>query len=250
MISPRIFTASLFALSLTVAPLAATDFSFASIIQAGDRGNAAAGWEIGTGANVASITAGTQYRYSPSINGWSNNLEQQFRVGYNQATNTAYTTVWGSTGTAYTSSFNPVGGGPLNPGSTWTINASVRVEPSVVPPTTIRVTQLQFDTGLTVLQPLTSTTLYASQPTGSSQVGTSAPIVFSASNNSGNWYLDGVIQFSGLAPNPATGARNSDLQFSLTAFASDTPEPATVILLSSGLLAMAFYKRRRHGSLA
>ncbi|MCX6602354.1 MAG: PEP-CTERM sorting domain-containing protein [Acidobacteria bacterium] len=252
MINRRILTAFAFAAALTVAPLAATDFSFSSIMRAGARGIAAGGWEIGTGADLNSITSGTQYRYS-NIRGWSNNLDQQFRIGYDQATNTAFTTVWGSTGIEYTSSFNPVGGNPLNSGGTWTIKANalnLTADPAVVPPTSILVSQLQFGNGLNVLQPLTSTTLFASQPTGNSQVGNSAPVVFSAFGSGGNWYLDGIIRFSGLTPYVANGATNSDLRFSLTASAADTPEPAAVILFSTGVLAMAVYKRRKKDTLA
>ena len=252
MMTRRLLTAFTFAATLTISPLAATDFSFSSIMRAGARGNAAADWELGTGASLGSITSGTQYSYS-SIPGWSNNLDQQFRIGYVQATNTAYTTVWGSTGIAYTSSYSPVGGSPLNSGGIWTINANalnLSANPAVVQPTSIQVSQLQFGNGLNVLQPLTSTALFASQPTGSSQVGTSAPVVFSATGNSGSWYLDGVIRFSGLTPYVANGATDADLQFSLTASASDTPEPAAVILFSTGLLAMAACKRRRNGPVA
>ena len=120
----------------------------------------------------------------------------------------------------------------------------------MVQPTSIQVSQFQFGNGLNVLQPLTSTALFASQPTGSSLVGNSAPVVFSATGNSCSLYLDGVISFSGLTPYVANRATNADLQFSLTASASDTPEPAAVILFCTGLLAMAACKRRRNGPVA
>ena len=241
-----------FVASLTATPLAASDFSFTSIIQAGARGLGAAGWEIGTGADQSSITSGTQYRYTPGLLGWSNNLTQQFTISYNQATNTATTTVWGSTGTPYVSSYNPPAGVP-QVDRIWTINANalnVNADPAVVAPTSIQVSQLQLGSGLVVIQPLSVTTLYASQPSGTSNAGNSSAVVFTAFANGGNWNLDGVIQFSGLRAYAANGALNSGLQFSLTASASDSPEPAAVLLVSGGLAAMAYYKRRRKQQLA
>ncbi|MCX6602355.1 MAG: PEP-CTERM sorting domain-containing protein [Acidobacteria bacterium] len=242
-IRPLLFNSTLLAIIAT-STLAAADFSFTSILRAGARGNAAAGWEIGTGASSGSIASGTQFNDSDTP-GWSDSIDRQFRIGYNQSTNTAYTTVWDSAGNTYTANFNPVGGGPLTNGGNWLLNANLTADPAVVPDSSVRVAFVGFGNGLTVLQPVSTTPLIASQPTGSSQVGTSAPIVFSAGSNSGNWYLDGVIRFSGLSPYSPNGARDSELQFSLTASATRTPEPATVLLLSSGLVALAYYKRRR-----
>jgi hypothetical protein len=234
---------------LTVLPLAAADFSFTSILRAGARGSADPGWEIGTGSTAASITSGAQFS-DGNIPGWSDSIDRQFSIGYTQATNTAYTIVKDLNGAETRVNFNPIGGVPLSSGATWSIRANLSADPSVRPDTSVQVSFVRFGNGLTVLQPLTTTPLIASQPTGASQAGTSAPIVFSAVGNSGNWYLDGVIRFSGLAPYAPNGASNSELQFALSAIASDTPEPAALILLSSGLLAMALYKRRRNGSFA
>ena len=233
---------------LVAGPLTASDFSFYSIIRAGALGGQ--DWEGGTGPNGNSITTGAYYNYSNSVAGWSNNLDQRFRIGYSQATNTAYTTVWGSgiSPIAYTSSYQPVGGTPLNSSGTWTINAgALYVRANTIPvATSITVSQLQLASGLTVLQPLTSTSLFASQPTGAVIESNSAPIVFSATANGGDWFIDGVIRFNGLSPYVTGGAQRSQLQFSLTAVAQDSPEPATFVLTSAGLLTMAYLRRRRH----
>ena len=234
----RIFIKFACVVGLVALPLSSADFSFASILQAGARGNADAGWEIATGSNLNSITSATQFR-DANTPGWSDNVDRQFRIGYIKSNNTAYTTVWNSSGFPTTANFIPVGGGSPDLSTTWSIRANLGANPSVVPATSVQVSFISFGNGLTVLQPLSTTPLIASQPTGASQVNTAAPIVFSASANSGNWYLDGVIRFSGLSPYAANGARNSDLQFSLTASASDTPEPAAALLIFSGLIAMA-----------
>ena len=226
-------------------PLCSADFSSLCILQAGARGNADAGWEIATGSNLGSITSGTQFR-DATTPGWSDNVDRQFRIGYIKSSNTAYTTVWDSSGSPTTADFIPVGGGSPDLSTTWPIRANLGANPSVVPATSVQVSFISFGNGLTVLQPLSTTPLIASQPTGASQVNTAAPIVFSASANSGNWYLDGVIRFSGLSPYATNGARNSDLQFSLTASASDTPEPAAALLVSTGLIAMAQWNRHQN----
>ena len=63
-------------------PLLKADFSFLSILQAGARGNADAGWEIATGSNLGSITSGNQFRDANTAS-WSDNVDRHFRVGYN-----------------------------------------------------------------------------------------------------------------------------------------------------------------------
>ena len=238
--------------SLAVTPASGTTFSFTSILQAGGRGSGTN--EIGTGASVGSTIIGTDYRYSNGTVGWSDNLDQQFRIGYNQATNTAYTTVWSSggsaTGTAYTSSYNPPGGVPLVTRK-WTIGVSglnLTADPAVTPNTSVQISQLRFQSGVNVVNPLQNTySLTASQPGGSAQVGNTSPIEFSALGYGGSWYLDGVIRFEGLSPYASNGARDAELRFSLTATANDTPEPGSILLVSSGLFAMACWNRRGRG---
>ena len=234
-------------LFLLMSPLVAADFSFFSIVRAGVQG--AGDWEIGTGPNGNSITTGAHVT-------WPNNLDRNFRIGYNQSTNTAYTTVWtpsttpGAAPIASTSSYNPLGGSPLSSSGTWTIRAgSMYASASpITPSTSVQVSNLRLGNGLNVLQPITSTSLLASQPLNAPLASNAAPIVFSTAATGGDWYIDGVVRFNGLASFTANGAQRSQLQFGLTAIASDTPEPASFLLLSCGLVTLAHWKRRRRGA--
>jgi hypothetical protein len=239
--------------TISFAPaLSAAEFSFFSILRAGLPGNG--DWEIGTGPNGNTISNPSQYRYGQGTPGWSNNVDQQFRIGYVQSTNMVYATVWGSTGIEYTSRYNPVGGLTASPGGTWTIDTG-SLYVSATPrtnangqsaPSSIRVENLELSSAVDILQPMNQTSLYASQPTGTSLRGNTTPIVFSAAANGGDWYLDGTIRFTGLASSAAgAGAQRSSLQFGLTATYSDTPEPAAVLLVSGGLVWMAYRRRRR-----
>lgn len=231
---------------VTLAPNGfAADFSFFSILRAGVSGNG--DWEIGTGPNGNTILNSANYQYNQTTPGWSNNLDQQFRIGYTQATNTVYATVWGATGTAYTSVYNPVGGATAGTSGTWSIDTNgIYVRASArSAPTAISVSNLELSSAVNVLQPMTATSLYASQPTGANMRGNTAPIVFSAAANGGDWYLDGVVRFSGLAAYTTGGARRSELHFGLTANYADTPEPAAMLLVSAGIVAMALLRRRR-----
>jgi hypothetical protein len=230
----------------------AGEFSFFSILQAGLPGNA--DWEIGTGPNANTVSNTAQYRYSQSTPGWSDNLDHQFRIGYTHATNTIYATVWGSTGTAYTSQYNPAGGAAVRTDGIWTIDTgalSVSATPHTgtngqSAPSAIVVDNLQLSAAVNVLQPLSQTSLSASQPAGSGQGANTSPIVFSAAATGGDWYLDGTIRFTGLAGNTAgAGAQRSSLQFGLSGSYTDTPEPAALFLVAGGLGAMAYYRRRR-----
>jgi len=231
---------------LAVSPVTAADFSFFSIIRAGVAG--AGDWEIGTGANGNTISTGAQFS-------WPNDLDQRFRIGYNQSTNTAYTTVWNSANVASTSNYNPVGGAPSASNRTWTVRAGA-IYTSATPlavTTSVKVSGLQLGNGLppgsalNILQPLTSTSLSASQPSPVAPSSNSAPIIFSAATTGGDWYIDGNIRFSGLASFVTSGAQRSQLHFGLTAVASDTPEPAAILLVSGGLATLAYLKRRGKG---
>jgi len=247
------FLALLILTTITVAPnVSAAEFSFFSILRAGLPGNA--DWEIGTGPDGNTIPNSAQYRYRSGTPGWSNNLDQQFRIGYTQATNTAYAMAWGANGTQYISTYNPDGGFTVSPRGTWTINtdsmyvvATPRSNgnaPSA--PSSIEVDRLELSSAVNVLQPLSQTSLYASQPTGTSRRGNTAPIVFSAAANGGDWFLDGTIRFSGLlGSGGGASAQRSSLHFGMTATYTENPEPAAILLVSGGLVAMAYWRRRR-----
>lgn len=253
----RINLATLALAALFVAPLSAAEFSFFSIIRAGLRGNG--DWEVGTGPNGSVIPQSAQYNYSQTLPGWPDNTDVRFRIGYEQATNRAYTTVFGwsgapntSTQVAYTSSFNPVGAFVMGPDSKWVINANAMytsVNSALPNPATVTVSNLSLQSGLNVLRPLSETTLTASnRPTV--QPSNSGPVYFQAVSNGGNWYIDGTIRFTGLSPYTPNGATRSNAHFGLTISGVQNPEPAAIISMATGLIALALWRRRRPGASA
>lgn len=224
---------------------AAADFGFAVIIQLGG----AATWEVGIGPRGSAPVATT------SVNpDYQDNTPRRFEVGYTQATNTAFVRVYQTNNVNYQqATYQPVGGAPLLPAGSWTLPASsfsVAADAKLFP-TSVTVDNLGLSAGLTVLQPLSTTTLTASQ-TGifggvdipSASLG--SPVQFRAQGTGGNWMLSGRITFASwiglggfLAP---TG---NDLRFGFDAGASDVPEPSTALYLGCGLGLLGLYSLRR-----
>ncbi len=213
----------------TAALAGGADFGFQVIIRAG---LSAGDWEIGIGNNLNSPAA-----TSDVVPYWNNNAPRDFEIGYEASTNRAYVRVGNDIASYY-----PAGGGALAAVGTWTLPAaSFYVSASSRPsPTGVTVSGLTLTTGMDVLQGFSTTTLTAAQPGGGSSLQSLAlPVVLGATGSS-SWVLTGQITFSGL---PA--ASRSQLQFHLTAEASDVPEPATYAMIGGGLLALVALRGRR-----
>jgi hypothetical protein len=227
----------------------AQSFTFYSTLHAGQPGGG--DWEIGTGLNLPITSAWSTAHFDADGPGnwWVNGQAQTFRIGYNAATNSAYTTV-----------FNAAPGNPLgasstatlvNPGAapattTWTLPAASFNVRSSFNGASITVQNLTLGPNVNLLSGVLPTNLTAAQSGGFS-VGSrmSAPLVIDAAANGGSWYIQGVITMAGLqGSGNGAGARNAQLQFNLAATGSDTPEATTMSLLGAGLLVMGWMRRR------
>lgn len=223
----------------------AADFDFFSILRAGMPNGT--DWEIGLGPDGNNITGQAHFNYqAPGTMTWGNNVNQNFEIGYNANTNRAYATVFTQNGTPVTATYNgPVGG--VSPDATWTISPGglyVSAASRIVP-TSVRISNLTLQAGLTVLSPLTVSTLTASQLLIPSQDSNTSPIVFQAASTGGSWYLSGQIRFQGLSSYLPFGASRSQLQMGMTVSATDTPEPSAMLLTGMGLIGLSLIRRRQ-----
>lgn len=213
---------------------AAADFNFNVLIRAGVSGG---DWEVGMGLNSAGV---------PSVSGyltphWQHGTLQRFEIGYTQATGQAYTRVYSPASLLLlTVLYTVPNATPLGAGGTWTLPAGAfYTRASANPTTTTSVTAsgMSLSPGLGVLNP---PSLTASSAGGGQTVSQNSPILFQTM--SGDWVLSGDLTWSGIAPAVAGGAMRSQLQFGLTAQASDAPEPASVLLVAG---ALAYLRLRR-----
>jgi hypothetical protein len=211
----------------TAALVQGADFGFSVILRAGLNGTG--DWELGIGSNLSSPAATANV-----VPYWNNTGARDFQIGYVAGTNTAFVRVGNDM-----ASFHPAGGGTLAAGGAWTLPASsfyVSATP-VSAPTSVGVGNLQLATGMTVLQGFSTTTL----ATTSGVRTLSSPVVM-AGGSSSDWVLTGQITFTGLRAQTPGGASRSQLQFNLTANASDVPEPYSFLLCGVGLLLLGCYR--------
>jgi hypothetical protein len=241
---PHLFpcaVACLLFISVTGAASAA-DFGFSVIIQAGGSNT----WELGIGprGGAPAVTVSL----NPYYQGGN---PQQFQVGYTQSTNTAFVRFYNNGASYQQASYQPAGALPLQPGGTWSLpagNFSANANYTLLA-TSISVANLGLSSGLTVLQPLTTTSLYASQAGWFSSPGPPvtlpSPVVFRAQGAGGNWLLSGTLTFTNLGGIFGLGANDGDLSFQMDAQASDVPEPSTALFMACGLLLIGIQSFRR-----
>jgi hypothetical protein len=223
----------------------AADFSFFATLRAGR--NASADWEQGVGSDVFASTSTASFRWAPGNQHWrSNNLPQNFRIGYDAATGSAYTSVWDSNNVASTVRFtSPTG--PLTVPATWTLPASsffVSASARSIA-TSVNLENLSLAPGVQILSGSLPANLGASQPGGGpGQLRSLAsPLIFNTAASGGDWYIAGTVRFSGLTSN-GTGAQGSQLQFMMNAIGTDNPEPATFALIGLGVAALWLRSKR------
>jgi len=222
----------------------AADFGFSVIIRAGT--SSLGDWEIGVGPRGGSpADTSTIWPY------YGNNGTNHFEIGYTQSTNTAYVRMYTLFNLlTFSATYNPVGGAALGANGAWTLPASsflVSAAPNSSVTTGVTVSNLTFSSGLNVLQGLSSTSLTVSQSGAGATRTEASPVVFRATNNGGDWMLSGDISFAGLSAYYTNGAQASQLQFDLTASASDVPETSSGLMLGTGmaLIAVAAFRKRK-----
>lgn len=215
------------------------DFNFNVLIRAGLAGNG--DWEVGMGLNSAGV---------PTVSGqlapyYLNGQPQRFEIGYTQSSGQAYTRIYSdAAGSALLLNviYTVPNAAPLAPGGGWTLPAAsfyTRASANASATTSVSVTNMALSTGLSVLNPPSITSLNTGAGQSSNQA---SPVLFQTQN--GDWVLSGALTMTGLQAYVANGATRSQLQFGLTAQASDTPEPAAILLMASGLGCLFFWNRR------
>ena len=233
----------------SVAQMWGADFSFYSTLRAGQPGPA--DWEMGVGTNVSSDTVVRDFGYETSGQQYwrAGGQQQNFRIGWNAATNSAYVTVWNTANVATTATMsNP--GPALTTNAIWTLPGSTMMIRALgdSKPSSIQLSGLTLSPNTALVSGVLPGSLSASQ-TGSYVFNTiSAPIVINPAANGGNWYLDGVVRFTGLT-SQGGNASQFDLQFLMLASGSSTPEAGSLGMIGGGLIALALLKPwRRMGS--
>jgi hypothetical protein len=220
----------------------ASEFTFFTTLRAGF--HTPGDWEIGIGSTPATTDAQANFRWANNSNHWRpSNLPQNFQIGFNQATNSAFVTVFNASNAPITATFaNP--GPALLPESVWTLPAAAFF--ATATPTSgaaaVTISNLAFSTGVTVLSGALPTGLGATSSTNSS-TSLPAPIVFTPAAAGGSWTISGTIQFSGLFP--FGSATDNALQFGFGALGSDVPEVSSSLMLGAGLCLLGFMAHRR-----
>jgi hypothetical protein len=218
---------------------AAADFGFNVLIRAGLQGNG--DWEVGMGLNSSGV---------PTVSGqlapyYLDGQPQRFEIGYRQSTGQAFTRIYADA-TSSVLLLNLVytvpNAAPLAPGGGWTLPANsfyTRASLNTAATTGVSASNMALSTGLAVLNP---PSIAAVNDTFSGQSATqSSAYLFQTQN--GDWMLSGELVMSGLRPYNPAGATRSQLQFGLTAQASDAPEPATLAMTASALVLL--YRLRK-----
>ena len=227
--------------------LIGADFSFYSTLRAGQQGPS--DWEMGVGTSFLADDVTKSFGYetagplsSAAQQYWrAGGLTQNFRIGWNAVTNSAYVTVWNAANVATTATMsNP--GPALSANAIWTLPGSTMLIWAIgdSKASSIQLSGLTLSPNTALVSGVLPGSLSASQ-TGTSVLNTvSAPIVINPAANGGNWYLNGTVRFTGLA-SQGGNAQQYDLQFLLQASgtSSTTPEPGSLGMIGGGLIALA-----------
>lgn len=226
--------------------LAAAEFSFYATLRAGRPSNG--DWEMGLGNDSTASQSTGQFQWTSSKKHWrSDDLPQNFEIGYTARTNNAYVKVFDSTNKAWTTSYTNTGA-LLGSNALWTFPAAnmfVTASASSKP-TSINVDQMTLSSGVQILSGNLPSSLGATQGIQTS-ADLAPPLIINAASNGGNWFITGRIRFSGLVGSGGNAA-GSDLQFLLRAMGSDanpTPETGTFLTVGCALVLGTVIRRKR-----
>lgn len=203
------------------------------------------------GTTSAANTATQNFSYNPPTNPhWRNGGgTQNFQIGWNAATNTAYTTVFNAAGLGTTVSLaNP--GTRLGSSAIWTLPVSTFYTSASIPldDGSISIGGLALSAGATLVSGSLPATLTAlEQNNVPVQTNLSAPLVINAAGSGGSWFLSGTVRFTGLVTIDGT-AIGSQLQFLLGASGTQVPEPVGVSMTALGLVGLFVLSRSRLGT--
>jgi hypothetical protein len=240
-------------LSVGLGQLSAQSFTFYSTFRAGRPNNADWQMGIGTAPNATERTA--NYAWNSSTRTWRADGEQNFEIGWDAATNTAYSTVWNEAGLPTTvSRSNP--GAALSTMTNWTLPGSgfwAAISDTPANAASIALANLTLSPNTSLVSGSFPSTFGISRPAGTGAMFESlaAPIVINAASNGGNWFLRGTVAFTGLQGQQGGGLTGSRSQFFLTATGLDpVPDAPTFALLGSGMLLLGWQQRNRHSRVA
>ncbi len=214
-------------------------------------GNGQNDWELGILGSTSASVVTQNFAYSAA----NQHLQpatgtQTFRMGWDSVLNSAYTTVFTSTGSSTVTDVNT--GTRIAANATWPLpTATVLVSADQLSSaSSVQVQSLALSSGASFTGGALPQNFIAAQ-NGSAAVQTnlSAPLVINPASSGGSWYLTGTIRFSGLSSQSGR-AEGSNLFFLLGATSGPqaVPEATSVGLVGVGLFAIAFVKSSRRGS--
>ena len=236
---------AVYLLWLLPSPAKAGDFSFYATLRAGRP--AAADWEMGLGTNSAASQSTGSFQWGTGSPHWRpGNQPQNFQIGYQASTQSAYVTVWDSTNTPWTTQLTNTGPA-LTANAIWTFPAANFFVSSssnnASQPRSVNVENLTLSSGVQVLSGSLPVSLGVTTAPALNAPMTS-PLVIDPAGNGGNWFIDGTIRFSGLT-SLGGNAQGSQLQFFLRASGTDTPEGQTFLMVGLGLFLVGCFGRAR-----
>ena len=246
-----------FFICLALGEMAGQNFSFFSVLQAGKAGSGTGTneWELGIldGSNLNLTTQ--NFAYSAANQHWQPAAgTQTFRIGWDSVSNSAYTTVFSSTGVSTVTAVNA--GTRIAANSTWTLPTATFLVSAdqLSSASSVQVQSLALSSGASFTGGTLPQNFIASQSGSLSgiaavQTNLSAPLVINPASSGGSWYVTGTIRFSGLRSQGGL-AEGSNLLFLLGANSGPqaVPEAASVGLVGFGLFAIAFVRSSRSGS--
>lgn len=242
-----------FFICLALGEMAGQSFSFFSVLQAGKSGTGIGTneWELGVLGSTSASMVTQNFAYSAANQHWQPATgTQTFRLGWDSVSNSAYTTVFSSTGFSTVTAANAGIGIAAN--ATWTLPTATFLVSAdqLSSASSVQVESLALSPGASLTGGALPQNFIAAQ-NGSAAVQTnlSAPLVINPASSGGSWYLTGTIRFSGLSSQGGKAVGSNLLFLSgATSGPQAVPEATSVGLVGFGLFAIAFVKSSRRRS--